>query len=302
MAPERLESIAKIRLASDIQPDEGPSDEKISAAIDGFAHQFQYWYDRVMAEAVAKYRNNIIGRINPFVRGVEYRGHSPEAVARALVRDYGNRNFVTAGGWAIEKMAIALGQSNVKAASTGIDIERSIPDKNEHHLYVMKSGKVTRNSDILASLKTNARKAEKLLMQGGAMVKVWANYAISAGQQTTTFHDGIRRPSSADFWSEITGLPQGKAMRLAYEISRCAADGVAKDAAQHLAALETLVREYIAVPGDPHTVDWDFIFKRTMSDKPQWAAEDTKRHKAAMAKLLGGGYVLVKPASKPRKG
>ena len=215
-------------------------------------------------------------------------------MSRALVRDYVNRNFVTAGGWAIEKMAIALGSKNAKASAVGIDLERSDPGSGEHHLYVIKSGKVTRNSDILSALKRHARAAEKLLMQGGGRVKVFANYAIAAGQTSTTFHDGIRRPSSALFWSEVTSLPQEKAMRLAYAISKSASDKVQKETAPHIAALELLVREYIANPCNNLEVDWDFIFLRNMSDKKgNWDKDDAARHKLAWSKLLATGYKPV---------
>jgi hypothetical protein len=79
------------------------------------------------------------------------------------VEDYNSRNFVTAGGWAIEGLASNLNQTFQKSAAKGIDLQRSDPATNEHHLYVIKSGMVTRNSDIVGALKRHSRDAEKLL-------------------------------------------------------------------------------------------------------------------------------------------
>lgn len=220
LSPERLALVAQIRASCAVQPDEGPTDEDISNALDGFAGQFDYWFDRVIANAVKQYRKLIIARINPFVRGIEYQGFDAHRVASSLVRDYTNRNFVTAGGWAIERMAIALGSKNAKAAAAGIDLHKIDPKTGSQHLYVIKSGTVTRNSDILSALKRHAESARKLLVQGWSKVMVFANYAVAAGATSSTYHDNIYRPSSAQFWSEMTELDEDKAMRLAYSISR----------------------------------------------------------------------------------
>jgi len=285
--------ITEIRAASGIQPKEGPSDTDISSAIDGFAGQFDYWFDRVIANAVRQYRKLIVARINPFVRGIEYQGFSTPRVARELVRDYTNRNFVTAGGWAIEKMAIALGSKNAKAAAQGIDLHKIDPATGAQHLYVIKSGTVTRNSDILSALKRHAEAARKLLVQGGSKVSVFANYAVAAGATRSTYHDNIYRPSSAAFWAEVTDLNQDQAMRLAYEISKTAANMIRREAQPHIDAMETVVKLYIESNDNPSTVDWEFIFNRTMKEKKTWAATDALRHERAWSSLLATGYKAV---------
>ena len=282
--------IGAIRAASGIQPNQGPTDQDISNALDGFVGQFDYWFDRVMGNAVKNYRKLVIARINPFVRGVEYQGFDAQRVGRELVRDYANRNFVTAGGWAIEKMAIALGSKNAKAAAPGIDLLRVDPATGAQHLYVIKSGPVTRNSDILAALKRHANAARKLLMQGGSKVEVRANYAVAAGAIKSTFEDNIFRPSSAAFWSEVTELPEDKAIHLVHEISKVAAYIIRRGAQPHIDAMQLLVVEYITDPTDGVGVDWAFIFKRTMEEKKLWAADDLERHKTAWAKLIASGY------------
>lgn len=286
-----MQIVATIRQRCAIAPDEGPSDAAIAEALEGFAGQFDYWFDRVIANAVKQYRKLIIQRINPFVRGIEYQGLGAEEAGAQLVRDYVNRNFVTAGGWAIERMAIALGSSNAKAAATGIDLHRIDPQTGNHSLYIIKSGPVTRNSDILKALKTHAAAAQRLLQQGGNKVAVFANYAVAAGATTSTVHDNIYRPSSAAFWSEITDLGEDKAIRLAYEISREAANIIRREAAPHIEAMTFLVRRYIGRDSDPAEVDWDFLFDRTMKTKNQWALADKQRHEVAWAALLAGGYV-----------
>lgn len=283
-----------LRANCNVAPAEGPTDADISNAIDGFAQQFDYWFDRVIANAVADYRKLVIARINPFVRGIEYQGFSPQRMGRELVRDYANRNFVTAGGWAIEKMAIALGSKNAKAAAPGIDLHKIDPATGAQHLYVIKSGTVTRNSDILSALKRNAEGARKLLMQGGSKVSVFANYAIAAGSTTTTYHDNIHRPSSAAFWAEVTELDEDKAMRLAYAISKAAADMIRREAQPHINAMELLVGTYVARSDEASEVDWDFLFDRTMKEKGSWKAEDKARHATALAALAATGYVVGK--------
>lgn len=286
-----------LRASCNVEPAEGPTDADISNAIDGFAQQFDYWFDRVIANAVADYRKLVIARINPFVRGIEYQGFSPQRMGRELVRDYANRNFVTAGGWAIEKMAIALGSKNAKAAAPGIDLHKIDPATGAQHLYVIKSGTVTRNSDILSALKRNAEGARKLLMQGGSKVSVFANYAIAAGATKTTYHDNIHRPSSATFWAEVTELDENKAMRLAYAISKAAADMIRREAQPHIDAMGLLVGAYVARRDDANQVDWDFLFDRTMKEKASWTAEDKARHDLALAALAATGYVIGKRAS-----
>jgi site-specific DNA-cytosine methylase len=290
LSPERLALIAKMRASCGVLPDEGPTDQDISNALDGFAGQFDYWFERVIANAVKDYRKLIVKRINPFVRGIEYEGFNASTVAGHLVRDYTNRNFVTAGGWAIERMAIALGSKNAKAAATGIDLHKIDPKTGSQYLYVIKSGMVTRNSDILSSLKRHAEQARKLLMQGGSKVSVFANYAVAAGATSSTYHDNIHRPSSAAFWAEVTELTEDKAMRLAYAISQAAGKIIKRESEPHIRAMETLIGHYVGKREDAAVVDWEFLFDRTMKERKEWATEDASRHKAAWAALLATGY------------
>lgn len=283
----------QVREKAAIGPDEGPEDKHIEAAVEGFAHQFHYWYTRVMANAVHDYRKLIIARINPFVRQVEFQGQSAEAVSERLVLDYSNRNFVTAGGWAIEKMAIALGSNNAKAAAEGIDLHRIDPKTGDQHLYVIKSGSVTRNSDILKALKAHAQKAEKLINQGGGKNRVFANYAVATCATTSTYHDYIYRPSSAQFWSEVSELEPAKALDLVREIARAAGRVIKMDSKPHTDALTQLTASYIETEPGSNEVDWAFIFDRNMREKASWAAEDARRHKRAREALKASGYALL---------
>jgi hypothetical protein len=295
-----LSEVAQVRANAGLGAGEGPNDAAIEAAIEGFAEQLTYWFTRVIAGSVGKYRIVIVRRINTFVRPLEFNGLSAEECATRLVSDYVNRNFVTAGGWAIEKMAIAIGSGGSKAAARGIDLER-IDAQGNHHLYVIKSGKVTRNSDILARLKQHARDAEKLLKQGGAKISVFPNYVVAAGATNTTFEDGIYRPSSGMFWSEITGLPEPKAIALVLAVAKASGLRVARNTDAHITALKTLVHAYIQVPDDPKTVDWPFIFKVTMTEKKSWDAEDKARHKRAMAALHATGYKITPKEARAKK-
>jgi len=300
LAKSPRSDVALVRTAAGLQPNEGPSDEAIESAIDGFAGQFEFWFTRVIAGSVPKYRNVIISRINGFIRPIEFDGLSATEVATRLVSDYVNRNFVTAGGWAIEKMAIALGTGGSKAAARGIDLHR-IDAKGDHHLYVVKSGKVTRNSDILDKLKQHAREAEKLLKQGGAKIGVFANYVVAAGAITSTFEDGIYRPASGQFWSEITELPEPQALRLALEIARAGGLKVARNTDVHIGALCTLVNAYICSKEKPDAVDWPFLFIRTMTERKHWNDEDAARHAAAMKELKVTGYEIAKEPTRTSK-
>lgn len=247
-----------------------------------------------MANAVHDYRKLIVARINPFVRQVEFQGQSASAVSERLVLDYSNRNFVTAGGWAIEKMAIALGSNNAKAAAEGIDLHRIDPKTGDQHLYVIKSGSVTRNSDILKALKAHAQKAEKLINQGGGKNRVFANYAVATCATTSTYHDHIYRPSSAQFWSEVTELEPSKALDLVREIARAAGRVIKMDSKPHTDALTLLTTNYIETEPGSNEVDWAFIFDRNMREKSSWADEDSKRHKRAREALQVSGYTLLK--------
>lgn len=289
-------AIDAIRAKAGIATGEGPTDQNIVDAIEGFADQFRFWYTRVVANSVSDYRKLVVARINPLVRQMEYQGDFATEVARRLVSDYVNRNFVTAGGWAIEKMAIALGGTNAKAAAEGIDLHRIDPATGDEHLYVIKSGTVTRNSDILKALKNHARRAEKLINQGGGKKRVFANYAVATGATSSTVHDGIYRPSSAQFWSEVSTLEPLKAIHLARAISIEAGKIISIDTKPHIVAMGLLVSSYIETEPGSNIADWDFIFDRTMREKDAWKAEDEKRHKRALAQLAATGYAIAKKA------
>ena len=296
-------SVANVRTASGVSQGRGPDDAHIGHAIDGFVRMFDFWYARVMREAVPNYRKLIIQRINPFIRRMQCNRLNTKETAAKLVADYDSRNFVTAGGWAIERMALSLCATGRKSPAEGIDIERADPTSGDHHLYVVKSGSVTRNADILNALKRNARRAEKLLQQSRTGTRVIANYAVAAGKTSTTFEDGIRRPSSAEFWSEITDLPQDEATRLALAVALESAAIVQADASVHTDALQLAVATYIAKPGNPDEVDWDFLARRTLDYASTWAAEDEERHSRAMKKLRASGYsVTSRPAARRSPG
>ena len=302
---DRAAIAAEVRCAAGLAPDEGPSDSAISTAIVEFVGQFDYWFTRVIEAAVGKYRTLIIRRINTLVRPIEFDGLSADEVSIRLVTDYVNRNFVTAGGWAIERLAIAIASASggTKASSRGIDLERTDASGNRH-LYVIKSGTVTRNSDILSKLKQHARDAERLIRQGGAKVSVFANYVVAAGSTTSTFEDGIHRPSSGEFWSEVTNLPESQALALVSEITKAAGRQVTRNTDAHIGALVTLVRSYISDPINPNNVDWPFLFTLTMTKKEEWLDQDKDRHTSALELLKNSGYIITKTHSnrpKPQK-
>lgn len=165
------EIAANVRRLSAVASGAGPDDAHIVAAVREFAGQFEFWYTRVMREAVAQYRTLIVKRINPFVRRIECDGLSAPETATRLVEDYNARNFVTAGGWALEALARHVSPHAKKSTAVGIDLEGEDPTSGDYHLFVLKSGLVTRNSDILEALKRNARQAEKLRRQGGSKAK-----------------------------------------------------------------------------------------------------------------------------------
>jgi len=292
--PSAIELVAKIRESAKFFSKTGPSDKHIADAVVGFVEKFDYWYIRVMKAAVPKYRDLIIKRINPFIRSFECEGLSPLLTAEKLVGDYNSRNFVTAGGWAIEALATRVSPTAQKSSTIGIDLERIDPATGDHHLYVLKSGLVTRNSDIVSALKRNSRQAEKLLLQGKRYSKVFAHWAVVAGKTVSTFDDGIYRPSSAEFWSQIVGAPPQESVELVLAIATEAGRLVTRDASNHAAALVTLISEYISKPGNPDLVDWDFIALRNMEEKKVWLADDQKRHSAALKKLISTGYSIEK--------
>lgn len=290
-----LESVvSSVRAASGVSSDRGPDDGHIGRAVEGFVRQFEFWYVRVMEGSVPKYRRQIIERINPFVRRMEFDGMGSDATADRLVRDYDSRNFVTAGGWALEEMALLICSECQKSTATGIDIQRLDRATGDQHFYVVKSGTVTRNSDIVAALKRNSREAEMRLRQSRSTAKVVANYAVTAGKTSDTFADGIRRPSSAEFWAEMTSLPENEATRLVLAISSEAAKIVRRDASAHSEALKLLVANYIGTVPNPDRVDWEYLSRRTLGERSSWVAEDAARHVRALAALRSAGYVIAK--------
>jgi hypothetical protein len=287
------EAVANVRRLSGIPDGRGPTNDHIANAVRGFAEVFDYWYIRVMKEAVAKYRTLLIQRINPFIRRIQYEGADCSTFATKLVEDYNTRNFVTAGGWALEQLALKVNPEFQKSAARGIDLQRHNPSSGEYHLYVLKSGLVTRNSDIVNALKRNSRDAEKLLRQSGSKAKVNLNYAIAAGKTTSTFEDGVRRPSSAEFWSEVMKLPEQEAVELALAIAAEAGRLVRSDASQHANAMKVLLQAYLADASDSSKVDWGFLKRRNFQPKAAWAEEDKRRHKAALASLAATGYTAT---------
>jgi hypothetical protein len=255
-----------------------------------------------MRQAVSKYRLLIIKRINPLIRRIECDGLTAAQTAAKLVEDYNARNFVTAGGWALEALAVRVSPHAQKSGAEGIDVQRTDPATGEYHLYVLKSGLVTRNSDILGALKRNARQAEKLLRQAGQSTTVHAHYAILTGKTESSFEDGINRPSSAQVWSHMTELPEREALDLVLAIAAEAGRLVRRDVSEHLTAMKVVVADYIAVRDDPAVVDWPFLARRNMEAPAAWAAEDRQRHQRALQVLLGTGYVPERKAPpRPRE-
>jgi len=297
--PNKAASVASIRSLSGVAAGQGPDDEGVYEAVTAFVEAFDFWYIRVMREAVPEYRKLIVMRINPFVRRIECDGLNGEQTANRLVADYNSRNFVTAGGWAIEALAAAGRPEVHKSGIAGIDIDRFDPTSGEYHLYVLKSGLVTRNSDIIAALKRNARQAERQLRQSRSTKSVRANYAIAAGRTSSSFEDAVWRPSSGEFWGEMLALPAEEAVELALAIAAEAGRLVRSDAVEHIAALELLVADYIGQRADPSVVDWEFIAQRNMQKAEVWRGEDKARHAQAMRRLKASGYVVA--ARVPRK-
>jgi hypothetical protein len=291
--PPDKKIIASVRSLSGVAADAGgPTDADIVKAVKEVSNAFHYWYTRVIKEAVDKYRTLIVRRINPYIRRMQLEALSLDEVAKALVRDWEARNFVTAGGWALEALAIALVQGGRKSLVEGVDLERL--EENDVHLYVLKSGTVTRNSDILKVLKIQFRRAEKLHYQNKSGTgRVVGNYVQMTGATNPTrVEDGIRRPSSAAFWSEITGLPPKNAVDLTLAIVAEVSRIQRPDTLVHLDALESVVREYIR---DGDNVDWDFIAHTNMTeDIGSWRQRDSERNARARAVLQAKGYEIFK--------
>lgn len=167
--------VANVRALTGIAREVGPDDDHICAGVRGFVQAFDFRYIQVIRKAVPKYRTVIIGRINPLIRRFQLELLNAEDTAERLVTDWAARNFVTAGGFAIEALAIGLSADVQKSSTEGIDLQSFDPRTNSYHLYVLKSGAVTRNSDILKALKANSRKAEGILRSDRSVTGVTAN-------------------------------------------------------------------------------------------------------------------------------
>jgi hypothetical protein len=120
----RAEIVANVRRLSGVAVGLGPDDAHIVGGVTGFVNAFEYWYIRVVREAVPKYRNLVIARINPLIRRMEFEGLSAAETATRLVEDWSRRNFVTAGGWALEEMAAGVSLDSQKSPAEGIDLQR----------------------------------------------------------------------------------------------------------------------------------------------------------------------------------
>jgi hypothetical protein len=301
MALNKATVVAEVRRLSGIAADRGPNDDELFEAVGAFVEAFDFWYIRVMREAVPQYRKLIVMRANPFVRRIECDGMSAVETADRLVDDYNSRNFVTAGGWAIEALA-GSGRAEVrKSGIAGIDLERFDASTGEYHLYVLKSGIVTRNSDIVSALKRSTRTAEKQLRQARTTKDVRANYAIAAGKTTSSFEDGVWRPSSGEFWAEMLNLPERDAVEMALAIATVAGSMVRRDADEHIEALKLVVGDYIADRTVPSAVDWEFIARRNMQKPEFWRTEDRERHQRASELLSASGYVVQSKAPRTRR-
>jgi hypothetical protein len=282
-----------VRRESGIPAGSGPNDARILAAVEAYVEKFDFWYIRVMKGAVPQYRSVIIQRINPLIARVRYEGLDCESFAVRLVADYNARNIVTAGGWAIDVLPPSLNYAYYKLTAGGIDLERREPEQNAHRTYILKSGPVTRNFDIVRSLKQHSREAERLLRQNNSKVNVTMNYIVAAGKNSSTFKDGVHRPSSAEFWAEVTDLGEQQAVDLVVAIANEAGRLVQSDASEYILALRTLLGTYLADPTDPTRVDWTYLKRRLFSQRPSWAAEDRQRHQAALAALKTTGFGAV---------
>lgn len=261
---------------------------------------FDYWYIRFLEEkAIPQYRTNIIARINPFIRRIDCDGLSASETAERIVDIYSERNFVTAGGWALEALARRASPDAQKSPAEGVDLQRYDGVTDSYNLYVIKSGPITRNSDIINALKQNAREAQSRLRQEHGEGSVTANYAVAFGALKTTDKDGVRRPSSAQFWAEILGdLAEEDAIEMALAMVAEAATIMRhSEASSHLEALKLLVADYIAKRDDESVVDWEFIAKRNMRDKKLWKKEDEERHAQATSRLKESGYGVAAKAA-----
>jgi hypothetical protein len=299
--------VSRVRKRADLPAGgPGPTDELIVQGVRGFAREFQYWYNRVLQGALPKYQNLIIDRINPMIRGMELSGLATREVAERLVADYARRNYVTAGGWALEQLAIAASPELRKSSAAGIDAE--LYEEGPplvRNLYVIKSGTVTRNSDILKQLKTHGQEAQKRLLQTDKRAVVRVYYIVVAGRRSSTYEDGVHRPSSAEFWAQAFALDdEKKAIDLALAMAQEAGlllRGLSAEAERSVKAMETAVAAYIQLDSDSGSVDWEFLAQRNMIDAPDVVAAGKERHLRAKKAVEAAGFVWPKRSSKRKE-
>jgi len=286
-----LKAAEQIRVNAGLGKGEGPSAQNVQAAVNVYIERFDFWYHRQWETIRKNYVTRLVRRVNPFVRRGQHGDCSAEVLALALVADWDSRNFVTAGGQALEAVAIAAGPHSQKAIAEGVDIQRSEPgNPGAMHLYVVKSGAVTRNTDIVASMKTNLRKAEKLALQNTATKSVRLNYATCVGTPSTTLADGVHRPSSAKFWSEILELDEVHAIKVIWAIIE---EGAKRIVIPDLnrKALVAQVSTYVEKDDGSGLVDWEFMIKVVTLPMEKYKVEHKKRDLAATKR---GHEVLAK--------
>ncbi|NJN64825.1 MAG: hypothetical protein HC882_08040 [Acidobacteria bacterium] len=131
-----------IRADAGLATGEGPDAPQIRAAVEMYVGQFDAWYGKQWQHILKKYHARITRRVNPFVRRAQHGDCSAGELAAAIVADWDSRNFVTAGGQALEALAIAIGPHCQKAIAEGVDIQRADPaNPATFHLYTVKSGR-----------------------------------------------------------------------------------------------------------------------------------------------------------------
>lgn len=279
-----IEAAEALRLQAGLAAGEGPPPENVRAALDVYVRQFDWWYGKQWHTILPDYVKRIVRRINPFVRRAQHGDCSSHALAEAVVGDWDSRNFVTAGGQALEALAIAIGKNCQKAIAEGVDVQRTEPaDPSKLHLYTVKSGAVTRNTDIVSKMKINLRKAEKLARQSPGIGTVRLNYATCVGTLATTLADGVYRPSSAQFWSEVMELPEDKAVRLLWTVTESAAQWIRWPERNRRALVEE-VAAYVGTAEDPERVDWEFLVRVVTQPPTAYKAEHVRRHGLAVAR------------------
>ena len=279
-----MEAAQALRLKAGLIGDEGPSAANVRAALDVYVRQFDWWYGKQWQTILGNYVTRIVRRVNPFVRRAQHGDCSSRDLAEAVVGDWDSRNFVTAGGQALEALAIAIGKNCQKAIAEGVDIQRVEPgDPSKLHLYTVKSGAVTRNTDIVSKMKINLRKAEKLARQNPGMGTVRLSYATCVGTLATTLADGVYRPSSAQFWSEVMELPEDKAVRLLWAVTEDAAQWIQWPERNRRALIDQ-VTVYVGVVGAPERVDWEFLVRVVTQPPSAYRAEHVTRHGLAMVR------------------